>query len=279
MNVSEDELEQRLRALFADERLGVQPGTSAEETIVAGARRRRHRRHVVLSASGVTMAAVLVVGGFAVVKIRSSDSSTVMAATPPELSTQPPAPSTPGPPSAVSQGQTSNPQQPPPSSPPPGHAENPPHTTGGRGATTTPSKPQTSKVTTGPLLTANGIGALKLGMTEAQVTAQGMKVSNKKSADACSYFDVQGGGLPTSVNAALSQSSGVVAVTPAAPAHTPEGIGAGSSKEDVLTSYPGAAEGPDGLVAPAGQVANYHFTLTQAGEVASVYLSSVYQDC
>ncbi|GAA4543094.1 hypothetical protein [Amycolatopsis samaneae] len=278
MNMSEDELEQRLRTLFADDRLGVMPGASAEETIVAGARRRRRRRRVVMSASGVTMAALVAVGGFTAVKIHGSQSTAALSPGSPELSTQAPAPSTPGSPAPA----TSSPPPTPAAPPDPGptqHEETPPRATGSRAATTTPSKPQTTKVTTGPLLTASGIGALKLGMTEAQVTAQGMKLGKKTTTDACSFANVQGGGLPTTVNVTISQANGVVAVTPTAAAHTPEGIGAGSSKEDVIKSYAGASEEPDGLVAPAGQVANYHFTLTPEGDVASVNLASVYQDC
>jgi hypothetical protein len=135
-------------------------------------------------------------------------------------------------------------------------------------------------VTTGPLLDSDGIGPLRLRMTESDVTAQGVTLTDapKKSAG-CTYYVAQGGGLPATANVAFSATKGLALVSPTAAVHTQEGIGSGSTKDDVFAVYAGAALEPGGIVAPARGAAEYHFTLNGAGSVAATSLSSVDTDC
>lgn len=115
-------------------------------------------------------------------------------------------------------------------------------------------------------------------MTETQLADQGIKLTNAKHTANCTYYDVQGAGVPAAT-ALVSPSSGVVLVKPDGAAHTPEGVGSGSSKDDVLASYPGTSVESGGLVAPVGGDGSYLFTLSDDGAVASVDLRSTNQDC
>lgn len=60
MNSEEPDLDERLRRLFADDRLTLPVSQEAEQAVVAGARRRRRRRLVLASSSGVLAVAAVV---------------------------------------------------------------------------------------------------------------------------------------------------------------------------------------------------------------------------
>ena len=273
MNISEDKLEQRLRALFADERLDLPPPADAGSAIVAGAQRLRRRRHSMAVTSGVVAAAVIVSGGLAVFKIQSQDNAAVMSAGPPELSVKPPDNLTPGIPPQVSSPTTPSTQQ---TQAPASGTDTRTQKTTTHASTTTPQAPP---VTTGPLLAADGFGQLKLGMTEADAAAQGITFTNKQPFGACELFDAQGNGVPGAASVAISAAHGLVMVNPAEAAHTPEGIGAGSSKSQVLAAYPGASNEPGMLIAPARSISEYHFALDGKGIVTATLLYSTNQDC
>jgi hypothetical protein len=273
LNESEDELEQQLRALFADERLGVEPTAGAGPAIVAGARRRRQRQRVMMASTGAVCALGIVAGGLTAFRLHSQGNTAQMTASQLTVSDAPisaPAPESPSsrptvdvplpaePPSAEMHASTEV-------RPPPRH-----------GASTPADAP--AKITSGSLLTADGLGGLKLGMTETQLAGQGITLTNAKQTANCTYYDVQGAGVPAAT-ALVSPSSGVVLVKPDGAAHTPEGVGSGSSKDDVLASYPGTSAQPGGLVAPVGGDGSYLFTLSADGAVASVDLRSTNQDC
>ncbi|HET6703520.1 hypothetical protein [Amycolatopsis sp.] len=271
MNISEDELEQRLRALFADERLDLPPPPDAGSAIVAGARRRRRRRHTVQAVAGVAAAVVAVAGGLTVFRLHTEDGTVAMSpgtlatSGPPENLTpgRPPEPSTPGPTSTQSIQASAPPGAATPASPRP------------------PSSPPPSTladVTSGPLLAADGFGRLKLGMSEAEVTAQAVTLSDAQAGASCTVYQAQGDGVPAAASVVISKAAGVVVVTPDVATHTAEGIGAGSTKDQVLAAYPAAKEGPGGLVAPAGSAAEYRFRLGETG-VEQTSLASLTQDC
>ncbi len=224
MNISEEKVEQRLRALFADERLDLPPPLDATKAIVEGAQRRRRRRRSMVTVTGVVVAAVVVSGGLAAFKIQSQDSAAVMSGGPPELSGRAP-------------------------------------------------------VTSGPLLAADGFGRLKLGMTEADVTTQGVTLTSKQSIAGCDLYDATGGGVPAAASVAISAANGLVIVTPTPVAHTPEGIGAGSTRDEILAAYSGAMDATGGVVAPVRSVSEYHFRLDAKGAVDQVSLYSTNQDC
>ncbi|MEC3980425.1 hypothetical protein [Amycolatopsis sp. H20-H5] len=277
MTASEDELERRLRTLFADEALQIQPETHAEQAIVAGARRRRHRRQAVLSGLSVTAAAVLVIGGLTVVKVRARDNNAAMTADQLRVSSAQAQPATSESPSLSS------------ALPPPAVPE-----TGARTAPTqepnestrvspkdtpTPVTSPANKVQTGPVLSAYGFGQLKLGMTEADAAKQGATLTKRETSEPCVYYDVSGAGVPPGGSVAISPGNGLVIVVPAMPAHTPEGIGVGSTKDEVLATYPGASDTTSAVAAPAGPTSTYRFALTPAETVERVDLYSVAQDC
>jgi hypothetical protein len=271
LNISEDELEQRLRSLFADERLDLPPPPDAGTVIVAGARRRRRRRQTVQAVAGVAAAVVAVSGGLTLFRLHAEDGTAVMSADgtaisvqPPENRTEdrPPQPSTPGP-TSTNSVQISAPPSSPPSKPPrPSPSQKP---------TTLPA------VTSGPLLAADGFGRLKLGMSETEVTAQAVTLDQTQAGASCTVYKALGSGIPASASVVISKTAGLVVVTPDVAAHTAEGIGAGSTREQVLAAYPAAKEQPDGVVAPVA-AAEYHFTLGDAG-VVRTSLMSVNQDC
>ncbi|WP_328605644.1 hypothetical protein OG943_37470 [Amycolatopsis sp. NBC_00345] len=273
MNESEDELEQRLRALFADERLGVEPTADAGPAIVAGARRRRQRQRVLMASTGAVCALGLVAGGLTVFRLHAQDNTAQIVASQPTVGDAPVLTPTPESPSS-----TPIAADPPPPAPPSEeiHTSTKARQPSRPGAPTHADPP--AKVTTGSLLTADGLGGLKLGMTETQLADQGITLTNAKQTSNCTYYDVQGAGVPAAT-ALVSPSSGVVVVKPDGAAHTPEGVGSGSSKDDVLASYPGTSVQSGGLVSPVGGDGSYVFTLSDDGAVASIDLRSANQDC
>ncbi|QKV76979.1 hypothetical protein [Amycolatopsis sp. Hca4] len=269
MNISEDELEQRLRALFADERLDLPPPPDAGTVIVTGARRRRRRRHVVQAVAGVAAAAVAVAGGLTMVRLHTEDGTAAMSAAGTGTSVKPP--------EDLTQGRAPEPSTP---AAPTGtqsiSASAPPQTSPRPSATPRPTK--LPAVTTGPLLAADGFGKLKLGMSEADVAAQTITLTDAQAGAGCTVYKAEGSGLPASASVVISKTSGLVAVTPDVAVHTAEGIGAGSTKDQVLTVYPAAKEEAGGVVAPAGAAAEYRFRLGETG-VVQTSLTSVTQDC
>lgn len=272
MNISEDELEQRLRALFADERLDLPPPPDAGTTIVAGARRRRRRRQSVLAVTGVAAAVVAVSGGLTVLRLHGEDGTAVMSADGSSISVKPPENLTAG-------------RQPDSSVPPPTSTQDiqvsAPHTPPTSKASRPPSAQPPSKlppVLSGPLLGADGFGTIKLGMSETQITAQGVTLSDAQAGGSCTVYTAQGGGVPAAATVVVSKALGLTVVTPAQAAHTAEGIGAGSTKDQVLAAYPAAKDETGGVVAPATSAADYHFRLGDSG-VVQTSLASVNQDC
>jgi hypothetical protein len=272
LNISEDELEQRLRALFADERLDLPPPPDAGTVIVAGARRRRRRRQGVLTAVGVAAAVVVVAGGLTMVRLHTEEGTAVMSADGSAISVKPPENLTPGrqpQPSIAAPTSTQDIE----ASSPPGSA---PSRTVQPPSAQSPSK--LAPVSTGPLLASDGFGNLKLGMSEAQVNAQGVALSDAQAGGNCTTYTVQGSGVPAAATVVISKAVGLTVVTPEQTAHTIEGVGAGSSKEQVLAAYPDAKDEPGGIAAPALTTSEYHFRLDGSG-VTQTSLMSLNQDC
>lgn len=272
MNISEDELEQRLRALFADERLDLPPPPDAGTTIVAGARRRRRRRQGVLAVTGVAAAVVAVSGGLTMLRLHGEDGTAVMSADGSSISVKPPENLTPG-------------RQPDPSVPGPTSTQDiqvsvPPASPTSK-ASRPPSAQPSSKlppVLSGPLLDADGFGTIKLGMSETQIAAQGVTLSDAQAGGSCTVYTAQGGGVPAAATVVVSKALGLAVVTPTQAAHTAEGIGTGSTKDQVLAAYPGAKDETGGVVAAVTTGADFHFRLDGSG-VVQTSLAAVNQDC
>ncbi|WP_020663449.1 hypothetical protein [Amycolatopsis benzoatilytica] len=269
------ELEQRLRALFADDRLTVEPADDAAAVIVAGARRRRRRQRALTSAAGAACALAVVSAGLAVVQLRgehaTADLSSRAVSAPTPLASSP----VPEPTSSAASSAEQAPVEPsdteesdlpvPPARPP-------------RHSTPVPTSQPTSKVVAGTLVTADGLGAVKLGMTEKQLTDQGVQLTPVKESGSCTYYDVAGAGVPAAT-AVVSADKGVVSVKPDGAAHTPEGVGDGSLKDQVTSTYPGTSESSSELVSPTGDQGAYHFTLNSDGAVQGVEVRAKAQDC
>ncbi|MCU1685557.1 MAG: hypothetical protein JWQ81_6296 [Amycolatopsis sp.] len=279
----DDELDGELRRLFTDDRLGVQPEAGTKQAIVAGAQRLRRRRAILTSATGVTLAVMMVGGVVTVGSLRGHHQTVDVASQPLEttsadgvhptaLSTVPPAPSDPS--TQFTVVEPVIPQSPTPT-PPPSRRNDMPPVTNPKVA----GKPTMPKYV-GPELNAAGYGNLKLGMTAAQAAAQGVTLTQTGSTASCSSFDIAGSGVPSTGSIAISAANGLVAIAPDAPVHTPEGIGQGSSEDDVFTAYPGATDGgTGGLTAPAGVTSTYSFSVNNSQQVENVNLSSDNQDC
>ncbi|MFD2471613.1 hypothetical protein [Amycolatopsis silviterrae] len=269
-----DDLEQRLRALLADERLAVEPNEDAASAIVAGARRRRRKQRILTSAAGAACVLALASAGVVAIQLRTQHATTNVAARP-VASAQPTLPSSvPEAPSSVELPQAQVPIQ----TSEPGIAD--PPTVPARPHHTKPEPPQTTpaKAASGALVTADGLGAVKLGMTEQQLTEQGMTLTAVKESPGCTYYDVSGAGVPDAT-AVVSKDNGVVAVKPEGAAHTPEGVGDGSPKDQVTSTYPGTSESGSALVSPTGDQGAYHFTLNSDGAVEGVEVRAKTPDC
>jgi hypothetical protein len=272
LNISEDELEQRLRELFADERLDLPPPPEAGTTIVAGARRRRRRRQGVLAVTGVAAAVVAVSGGLTMVRLHAEDGTAVMSADGSSISVKPPENLTAG-----RQPQTSIPG---PTSTQDIEVSAPPASPTSK-ASRPPSAQSPSKlppVLSGPLLDPDGFGTIKLGMSETQIAAQGVTLTDAQAGASCTVYTALGGGVPSNATVVVSKAVGLTVVTPDPAAHTAEGVGAGSTKEQVFATYPDAKDESGGIVAPATAAADYHFRLDDSG-VVQTSLMSVNQDC
>lgn len=269
-----DDLEQRLRALLADDRLAVEPAEDAASAIVAGARRRRRRQRILTSAAGAACVLAVASAGLVALQLRTQHAATDVAARQ-VASSQPTVPSSlPEPPSSAEPTQVQAPVE----SSAPGPAE--PPTPPAHPHHTKPVPPQTTPVKTvsGALVTAEGLGSVKLGMTEQQLADQGMKLTAVKESAGCTYYDVSGAGVPAAT-ALVSPDNGVVAVKPDGAAHTPEGVGEGSPKDQVTATYPGTSESGSALVSPTGDQGAYHFTLNSDGAVQGIEVRAKTQDC
>ncbi|WP_290051500.1 hypothetical protein [Amycolatopsis solani] len=272
MNISEDELEQRLRAMFADERLDLPPPADAGTSIVAGAGRRRRRRRNLQAVTGVAAAVVVVSAGLTMVRIHTEDGTAVMSADGTDISVKPP--------ENLTAGRSPQPSAPGPTGTQSIEVSVPPGTPTSKPPRPSSSHPSTSlpTVSSGPLLAADGFGRLKLGMSEAEVTAQAVTLTEAQAGASCTVYKADGGGVPAAASVVISKAVGLVVVTPDVVAHTAEGVGAGATKEQVLAAYPTAKDESGGVVAPASPAADYHFLLGAAG-VAQTSLMSVNQDC
>lgn len=261
MSVSEDELEQRLRSLFADERLELVPSQDAEQAILAGAHRVRRRHRVMTAVSGAAAVVVVAGAGVTVLKLQTADSSADMSTAdqPPELSTRLPAPVSPsgGPPPAAS----SSPVEPSHTGvPPPVTQGNPPPRKTPR-PTPTPTQAESGPVFSGPLLSTTGFGRLKLGMSAADASAQGVNLGEGQSNGPCTSYSIGGPGVPGGGSTVISASNGVVSISPSPVAHTAEGIGKGSTSEDIKGAYQWVSPASGGYTASVGENSTFRFTV------------------
>lgn len=279
MSASDDELDAELRRLFGDERLALQARADAPRAIVAGARRIRRKRAVTTAVAGAAVASLLVVGGLTLGPFRTQQD--VAALSSGTLETGAATSSADGPlSSAPSPAVPTTPSTSPPLSS---------TSVGSRGDAETPPKKPTPKspvppsppamVTAGPLLGPDGFGQLKLGMTEQDASAKDVTLVKTSNNDACVYYEISGTGVPLATTAWISNAHGLVMIMPRGSVHTPEGIGFGSTRDDVMKRYPATVANNSGTFSPASQASTYHFGFDDKGLLDSVMLTSASQDC
>lgn len=289
MSASDDELDAELRRLFGDERLTVRPKTDAPEAIVAGARRIRRRRTAMMSASGAVVAVVLVGGSLTFGPFRSQDNvaamntSVLKTGAPPQVVNGSVAP--------VSTSETTTPGSPPSSTlgAPTGipDADKPPSSKNVPPKPPPPSsgRPAPQFITTGGLLSPTGFGSLKLDFYVSGPALADVTMTSAGGAGACPAYNFSGDGVPGPglANASPASPNGgggyIVRIVPSGVVHTPEGIGKGSTKDDVKLKYPGAGENENGLYAPASATSVYQFSVDSAGLVQGIRLEKTNNDC
>jgi hypothetical protein len=256
------DLEDELKRLFQDDRLDVQVAADAEKIVVAGARRTYRRRTALISAAGVLSAAVLATG-------------TVTLTGGPEQSTVADRPSlsiTTGPSSVVPSGlppgteAPAKPNSAPTSVSSPGVGDPPTITKSTvKGPTASPSHPPASSVTA-TLIGSQSYGPFTLGMSDADVQAL-IQANGVKTSAGCSVYQIPG---QNGSQLVVSPTKGLVTIAPvASKLTTPQGVGIGSTPEQVKAKYPDYVDGANPAKVSAGSDDFYYFSMS-AGSAAKV---------
>lgn len=272
----DDAVGAELRRLFGDERLDVRPAPDADRAIVSGARRRRRRRAAAGAGAGTLVVLGLVGGGLALSGVGREDvpRDANVAAAP--TSTEEPAASSPRAPSSTVGGT----QAPPPS------VETPP--TGERKVLPPPSSPPVTSpaqraesgevLAARPVLGPDGYLSLRLGMSYQDATATGLVSPDPgpPPAQGCAHYQLTEG-TATIREITISGDDGIVRFG-AGDAQTPEGVGNGSSLDQLRSTYSGLTAESDGYVASASASARYVFTVADDA-VSQVQLESLDANC
>ncbi|GAA3996535.1 hypothetical protein GCM10022247_15620 [Allokutzneria multivorans] len=227
-------LDEDLRRLFDDERLGLPVRPDAEQTVLKGARRRRTRRRT------------LAVGGAAVAVVAALSGGIALSGFGRPASAPP----------ATEQADRPDPE-----------------------ATVAPAADDT---TFGP----DGLGRLKLGMTEAAAVATGLIKANSKpeSDGGCRGYNYAGETVRHGYYSLLfSAKHGLVRLEATPGAKTPEGIGIGSKLGDLNRVYTGnkvkhGAVGERVTDVPGNPNANY-WVIVRNDVLTEVRLELKDQDC
>ncbi|PXY34894.1 hypothetical protein [Prauserella endophytica] len=256
----DDAVGAELRRLFDDDRLDVRPVAGAGDAIVAGARRRRRRRAAVASGGGTLAVLVLVGGGLALTTLRGGDDQPQppVAAMPQTTTTT----SALGSPSASS----ASPER---SEPTLGESQAPPSPEQ-QSPQSPPTRSSTSAASTSasvyidrPMLRPDGYRQLTLGMSYQEAAATGLlgpaESTTPPAENACATYAVTDGTNAID-DVTISRANGIVRFR-AADAATPQGIGAGSSLDQLRSAYSDLAVESNGYSASASAGARYSFVV------------------
>nr|WP_243870014.1 hypothetical protein [Amycolatopsis granulosa] len=257
----------------------------AEQRVVAGARRRRRHRRTAAAVSGgaLTMVALTAIG-IALAGVGAGRTETLPA-------TNPPVPAVPTTAAPVSgEPVPGGPVLPPPSGnavPPSasGGAMSSSATVPGSGSRTPPpsssSAPASKQrpASTDPTIGPSGWGRLVLGMSEAQAVATDeFDMSEGVSGSPCHRYWLRNGG---SSPVDISPSYGVARISAKPGVTTPEGIGVGSTDDEVMAAYPSATKTGYVITAPVpgNSRAVYIFTTDPSQKIFSLRLELATQNC
>jgi hypothetical protein len=135
------------------------------------------------------------------------------------------------------------------------------------------TKPQSGTKVLGP----DGYGSLKLGMDEKLAEASGMLgTPNPNQVSACAQYPLLAGGSITNGQATFSSDKALVSISPPKGTKTPEGIGVGSTFDQVTAAYKDLGAGPNGsqsVSVPGNPNASYRIGF-ENGKVYGISLES-----
>lgn len=278
---NEDELDDGLRRLFADDRLAIRPKPDAHRLIVAGAKRARKRRDIALVGGGSLTAVLVIVGGMLLASpgfdndqqvaaphlTPSSETSEVESspATPtPEVKPRETSPVTES--SDATQKTRSN--------------KTTPKTTSRSATTSTVPESLDTPLATSETLGPDGYGKLELGMTFEQVRETGMLAdADAPPPEGCTSYQLEEG-RQFVYDITVSEQYGLSIIT-ASEAKTPEKIGVGSSQEEVESAYEDRDYVKDerGYLVPTGTGHRYRLVIAEGSTVEAFRLVRETHDC
>ncbi|TCP57149.1 hypothetical protein EV191_1011101 [Tamaricihabitans halophyticus] len=236
MSFTDDELDQELHRLFEDDRLALPARPDADMAVLAGVKRIRRRRAMLSGVAGASAVAAVLVVGFTLTANQGSDQQppsglgpvATSSSSKPTSSTKDSSPPEPPPPTSEAPEPPAEPEQPPPAT-----------------STTETRSPGPSARVLGLPLSANtaigptGLGSLQLGMTaEAAIETGHLGPDAQPPGAGCQTYSVYG---DSGASVAMT-SGGLQAITAGPGNRTPEGVGVGSAKQQVVDAYPGLAD-------------------------------------
>ncbi|MBK1784423.1 hypothetical protein [Prauserella cavernicola] len=274
----DDRLGAELRRLFGDERLDMNPRADSGKAIVAGAQRRRKRRAAMATGGGTLAVLALVGGTLAVSTLRGGDepANVPPAAMPQTSPTTSQALSSPSSSVDATQSEAEEPG-PSGSAEPPDAPASPPESSWSSASSSPPSM---GTKFVDPTLGPEGYRELSLGMSFGDANSTGListtRMMPPSSGTPCSTYRVSDGTDAVS-DVTISEANGIVRFR-AAEAKTADGIGAGSSLEQLRSTYPDLTTESSGYSASAGANARYSFAVTDE-TVTDLQLVAVSSDC
>ncbi|GAA5105539.1 hypothetical protein [Haloechinothrix salitolerans] len=261
MNQQDDsDITDGLRTSLSDDRFALRPTASARETIVAAARRRRRRREVGYATGGSLAVAGVLLGGFVLVSPPQPEDGTTLAEDVPSTS----APGTAGAEARAESGPA---------------RRGTPMATGPDGATRERMLPAPGDASARPMeIGPDGYRSLRLGMSYDEVRQTGMLADpNMPPPKDCTRYQLAEGDQAVR-HILVSERAGLAAVF-ANKASTPEGIAAGSTRQELERTYDATeADDPALYEIPTGRGGHYVFGI-DGERVSEVVLVADEQDC